>query len=135
MQVIEIALGIVLAVIILLFLPAILAGAMLIGASVLLGFIFLLVWLNLEKAAIFVAAIGAVGLLYGLPFWLQHTITAKYPTFGALVRGEHPYNHLSKQPQRIFVMACFAIAVAGAGIGALLGAVYSVDLIIQVLGK
>jgi hypothetical protein len=133
--VIEIALGIVLAVLILRFLPAILGGAILIGVIALLGVILLLVWFNLDKVAVFVGAIGAVTLLYGVPFWLQSTITARYPGFGTLVRGEPPYDRLSKQPQRIIVMACFALAVAGAGIAALLGAVYSVDLISQALGK
>jgi len=133
--IIQIALGIVLAVLILSFLPAILAGTLLIGAVALLGVILLLVWFNLEKVAIFVAAIGAIALLYGVPFWLQNTITAKYPAFGALVRGETPYDHLSKQPQRLFIMLCFAVTVAGAGIAALFGAVYSVDFISQVLSK
>lgn len=135
MLIVKIALGIVLAVLILRFLPAIMAGAMLIGVIALLGVILLLVWFNLEKVAIFVAAIGAIVLLYGVPLCLQSVITTKYPTFGALVRGESPYDHLSKQPQRLLVMACFALAVAGIGIAALLGAVYSIDLISQVLGK
>ncbi|MCX5902769.1 MAG: hypothetical protein NTV89_04695 [Proteobacteria bacterium] len=135
MLIIEIALGIVLAVFILRFLPAILAGAMLIGAIALLVVILLLVWFNLEKVAIYVAAIVAMALLYGVPFWLQSAITAKYPNFGALLRGEPPYDHLSKQPQRLLVMAIFALAIAGAGIAALLGAVYSVDVISRMLGK
>lgn len=135
MLIIEIALGIVLAVLILRFLPAILVGAMLIGAIALLGVILMLVWFNLKEAASFVAVIGAMVLLYGVPFWLQSSITAKYPTFGALVRGEPPYNHFSKQPQRLLIMAFFALVVAGAGIAALLGAVYSIDLISQMLGK
>lgn len=135
MLVIEFALGIVLAVLVLRFLPAILAGTMFIGFVVLLGITFFLVWLNLEKVAIFVAAIGAVALVYGVPFWLQNTVTAKYPTFGALVRGEPPHDQFSKQPKRLFVMACFALAISGVGIAALLGAMYSVDLITRVLGK
>jgi hypothetical protein len=133
--IVQIALGIVLAVLILRILPAFLAGAMFTGAIALLGVILLLVWFNLEKVAIFVAVVGAMVLLYGVPFWLQSTVAAKYPTFGALVRGESPYDQLSKQPQRLLVMAIFAVTVAGAGIAALLGAVYSVDLISQALGK
>ncbi len=135
MLIVQIALGIVLAVLILRILPAFLAGAMFTGAIALLGVILLLVWFNLEKVAIFVAVVGAMVLLYGVPFWLQSTVAAKYPTFGALVRGESPYDQLSKQPQRLLVMAIFAVTVAGAGIAALLGAVYSVDLISQALGK
>jgi len=133
--IIEIALGIVLAVLILRLLPAILASALLIGVIALLGAILLLVWLNLENVAIFVAAFGAAALLYGVPFWLKNTITAKYPTLGTLIRGEPPYDHLSKQPQRLLIMACFALAVAGIGISVLLGAAYSVDLVSQVLNK
>ena len=135
MLIVEVALGIVLAVLILRFLPAILAGAMFIGAIALLGVILLLVWFNLEEVASFVAAIGAIALLYGVPFWLQSTITTKYPTFGTLIRGDSPYDQMSKQPQRLLVMALFAVAVAAAGIAALLGAVYSVDLISQAMGK
>jgi hypothetical protein len=133
--IVEIALGVVLAVLILRFLPAILTGAMLLGAIALLGVILLLVWFNLEKVAVFVAAVGAIALLYGVPFWLQSTIIAKYPTFGTLVHGKPPYDQLSKQPQRLLVMVFFAVAVGGAGIATLLGAVYSVELIGQVLGK
>jgi hypothetical protein len=133
--VIEIALGIVLAVLILRLLPAILAGALLIGGLTLLGVLFFTVWLNLEKVAIFVAAFGTAALLYGVPFWLKDTITAKYPTLGALIRGEPPHDHFSKQPQRLLIMACFALVVAGVGISVLLGATYSVDLISQVLSK
>lgn len=135
MLIVEIALGIVLAVLILRFLPTIIASAMLMGVIALLGVILSLVWFNLEKVAIFVAAIGAMVLLYGVPLWLQSVITTKYPAFGTLVRGESPYDHLSKQPQRLLIMACFALAVAGVGVAALLGAVYSVDLISQVLKK
>lgn len=115
------------------FPTAILAWGMLLGAIALLGLILLLVWFNLEKIAILVGVAGAIALLYGVPFWLKDTITAKYPNFGALVRGESPYDSLSKQPQRIAVMLCFALIVAGAGIVALLGAVYTVDLISQML--
>ncbi len=135
MLIVEIALGIVLAILILRFLPVIFVGAILVGIVTFFGGIVLLVWFNLEKVAVFVAPIASMVLLYGIPFWLQGTITAKYPTFGALVRGESPYDQLSKQPKRLLVMTFFAVAVAGAGIAALLGAVYSVDLIAQVLGK
>jgi hypothetical protein len=135
MLIVEVALGIVLAVFILRFLPAVIAGALLTGAAVLSLVIVLLVLLNLEKVAQIVAAIGIVALLLGIPFWLKSAFTEKYPAFGELVRGEPPYDEISKQPQRLLIMACFAVCVAGVGIAALIGAGYSVELIGRVLGK
>ncbi|WP_136418650.1 hypothetical protein [Herbaspirillum sp. ST 5-3] len=135
MLILQVAFGIVLAVIILRLLPAIVAGALIIGLAALLAITAGLVWLNLKTVAIYIAAFGAVGLLYGIPFWLKGFVVRKYPDFHVLIKGEPPYDATAKQPLRIVVMACFSVAVASVGIGALLGAVYSVDLISQVVGK
>ena len=133
-MIVEVALGVVLAVLILRLLPAVILGIILIGATAFLGTILLLVWLNFEKLAVVIAGIGACSLLYGIPFWLNSKVTAKYPTFGALVRGEAPYDQLPKQPKRLLVMVLFALTVTCLGIAAFLGAVYVVVLISQTMG-
>jgi hypothetical protein len=135
MFILEIAAGIVLAVLVLRLLPLIIISSLLIGCVALVFVLLLLVWLNLEKVAIYVAALGAVGLLYGVPFWLQSKITEKYPEFGKLVRGEPPFNEFARQPKRLLIMALFALVVAGAGLATLFGAVHAVDLLSQVLVK
>jgi hypothetical protein len=131
----EIALGIVLAVIILRLLPAIVAVAMVVGVIALIAITALLIWLNFQTIAVYVGALGAVGVMYGIPFELKAKIEKRYPPFAALIRGEPPYNQMARQPLRIAVMACFSVAVAAVGVGALLGAISAIDLISQAVGK
>jgi hypothetical protein len=133
--ILQIVFGIVIAVVILQLLPAIVAGALIVGIVVFLVLTVVLVWLNLKTIAIYIAALGAIGILYGIPFSLKEHVVKKYPGFGALIKGEAPYDTTKKQAFRIAVMFCFSVAVALFGVGGLLGAVYAVDLISQALGK
>ena len=135
MLIVEIALGIVLAVIILRLLPEIVAVAIVVGVIALIAIMALLIWFNFQTIAIYVGALGVVGVLYGIPFWLKAKIEKKHPPFAALIRGEPPYNHIEKQPLRLTVMACFSVAVAAVGLGALLGTISAVDLLSQAIAK
>lgn len=135
MLILEIAVGIVLAVIILRVLPATLASALVLGLIALLVITIALVWLNLKTIAIYIAAVGAASILYGVPFLLKDQVTKKYPGFTSLIRGEPPYDQITKQPLRIAVMACFSVAVASIAVGALVGALYTIDLISLAVAK
>ncbi len=135
MLIIEIALGIVLAVLILRFLPAIVAGAILLALVVAFILIATLVWLNLEEIAAIVGAMAVVAVVYGVPFWLKDKIAQRYPSFDALIKGNPPYNQLAKQPLRITVMALFAFTLAAVGAGSLFGTLFVVDAITNALGK
>lgn len=67
--------------------------------------------------------------MYAIPFWLKAKIEKKYPPFAALIRGEPPYNQIEKQPLRLAVIACFSVAGAAVGLGALLRAIAAVNLL------
>ncbi len=131
----QVALGIVLAVIIVWMLPAIVAVALLLAFVSVIALVVALVWLNLQVVAIYVSAIASVAVLYGVPFWMKTHILRKYPAFLALTKGEPPFNVMAKQPARIAVMACFAVAVALSGVGVLLGMVSLVDAVSNLFGK
>lgn len=99
-------------------------SAVAIGLLIMVG---ILVWLNLQKIAVFVGALAAVSILYGVPFWAYSKVSEKYPTFGLLLKGEPPWNHLARLPLRVLVMAIFAVTVAVFGIGALMAGLSIVD--------
>lgn len=135
MLIIEIALGIILAVLILRFLPTIVAGAILLALVAAFILIVALVWLNLKDVAAVVGALAVVAVVYGIPFWLKDKIAQRYPTFDALIKGNPPYNQLVKQPFRITVMALFAVTLAAVGAGSLFGSLFVVDAITNALEK
>ena len=128
---IGVCLGVVLAALVLKYWRQLLASSVwLLIAAVVFGLLItvgILVWLNLEKIAIYVGAILLVVVLYGVPFWAYNKVSKKYPGFGLLLRGEAPWNTASRLPVRLVVMAVFAVAVAGLGIGAMMASVSLVD--------
>ena len=136
-MIVEIALGvcigIVLAALVLKNWRQLLAGSVwLLVAAIVVGLLVtvgVLVWLNLEKIAIYVGAVILVVILYGVPFLAYNRVSKKYPSFGLLLRGEAPWNTASRLPVRLVVMAVFAVTVAGFGIGALMASVSLVDYI------
>ena len=128
---IGVCLGIVLAALVLKYWRQLLASSVwLLIAAVVFGLLItvgILVWLNLEKIAIYVGAILLVVVLYGVPFWAYNKVSKKYRGFGLLLRGEAPWNTASRLPVRLVAMAVFAVAVAGLGIGAMMASVSLVD--------
>jgi len=142
MLVIEVALGVALGLALFRYLSQIVGGLIAFGAvavvlALLVGVVAavgLLLWFNLEMVATVLAAMAGVALLYGVPFLLKDRIERRYPSLRALVLGEPPYNRASKLPIRLAVMTPLALVVAGAGVGALLGGVYIVDMLSRVVG-
>ena len=101
-----------------------LVTAVAVGILVTIG---ILVWLNFQKIAAIVGAIAAISILYGVPFWVYSKLSDKYPTFGLLIKGEPPWDRPTRLMVRLPVMAVFAVAVAGLGVGALMAGLSLVD--------
>ena len=125
---IGVAFGIILAVVILRYWRHLLSGALQVSAFLLfLGVVLFLgfyLWEKWPRFFIYGGAWLALVVLYGLPFFIYRRVCNAYPQFGALLKGEAPWDISSRLPLRLGVMSLFALAVAGTGIGALFGSVW-----------
>ena len=135
MLILQIALGIVLGALILFFLPAIVAGVVVVGLVALVLLLVLLAWFNLQEVAVIAGLLGAFALLFGIPFLLMVGLTRRYPKLGAVLHGGPPYDTTSKLPMRIAVMAPVALAVAGIGAGVFFGAIFAAESVAKFFAK
>lgn len=137
MLIIEIALGIVLAYVLIKFWPWVLYACYLVITVVFIGVMILVAYLYLggEKFAELFFLISILALGYGIPYWLLTKIQEKSPSrLRALINGDSPYNQISKLPIRIFVAAILALIVVGSGIGAVAGYIYLLELVSKAFG-
>jgi len=69
-----------------------------------------------DSFAILLQTIGLLLLLYALPSYINKIISQKLPDFGALVKGESPYEKLSALPKRTLIVAIYAFSLVALGI-------------------
>jgi hypothetical protein len=125
-----VALGIVGAVVVLRYWRQIFASS--VFMLVMLAIVGILVWLGYfvwerrHSVAVYGGALLALAVLYGIPFYLYHRFKTSSPRFNAITQGTAPWDTAARQPLRLLIMAAFALLVAAAGIGALLGSVWLV---------
>jgi len=123
-----VALGIVLAVVVLRYWRQILAsGTVLLALVLVVGLLIwvgFLAWEKRSSIAVSVMAIFLIGALYGVPFYAYGRILRALPGLTPLVRGEAPWNTLARLPLRLVAMAGFALLIAACGVGVLLGTVW-----------
>lgn len=136
-MIIEIALGIVLGVLILRLWLAIVGGSVILGVLAIVFLIAVFVWSKLGKpppdhVALTVAAMVGVGLLYGVPLWLND-LANRHPKLDALIRGH--INELEKSPLRKAVMTTYAVALLMASIASFFASYYLIRAAVEVLGK
>ncbi|MEO8158002.1 MAG: hypothetical protein ABI648_09415 [Betaproteobacteria bacterium] len=140
MLIIEIALGIVLGVLILRFWPAVVGGSLILGVLALAFLIVVFVWSKIEKvpsehAAVVVATMVGLGLLYGVPLWLKDNLATRYPKLHALITGHIPFNGVAKLPLRIAVITSLVITLVAVSITSFVASFYFVNTAVQVFGN
>jgi hypothetical protein len=113
-MVIEIALGIVLAVVILRFLPLIAGTAAVVTGLVVLLLVFVAIASNAEEAAFLALFVFGCWLPFVLPRRLIALVVKIYPNAGPIFRGEGEY---SKPPWELaHIGACLAVIVLVIGL-------------------
>ena len=131
-MIIEIALGIALAVYILIIIPRYLCGSVIIGLFLFvpgsIGFLSYAFWFNFDQAAIIVGIVVCIFVVYLCS--LGHSlIIEKFPMLEPLFTGSEPYNKISKLPLRIAVLTSFTIIIVIMVIGSLGGLIYMADFL------
>lgn len=128
-MIIEIALGIVLAVVVLAFLPALLTGGFLLLVIALVAGLIALIVFNFRIVGIGLIALCALATLYGVPFLLAGVVSERYPKIGTIIDGKPPYNRLTKFPVRLVVVGVVAIGVSLIAVFSLIAVGHLVDLL------
>ena len=134
-MILEIALGIVLAYVIIALLPVIIGGSLVLGVVGTIVAIFLLVIFNIKTTAICIGFLIAIAVPCFIPYWINSQAEKKYPKWGALLKGQPPYDKLATQPFRLAVMACYVISGVFVMFGGWYGLLSLVSLSSQAIGK
>lgn len=137
MLIIEIALGIVLAVFILAFLPAII-GILIFGIfagfilTALAGVVFAIINYPTQVGElIFMIVLFGIGV--GIPSYTYNLMLSKNKRLSDIINGEPPYDSIMKLPIRIIIAFPVAILFVGAGAGLIYGGVLMFDELVKVV--
>jgi hypothetical protein len=136
-MIIKIVIGLVLGILILKLWLAVVGGSAILGVLAVAFLMVVVVWSKLgyappDHVALTVAAMVGMGLLYGVPLWLNH-LANRHPKVHALITKH--INELAKSPLRIASMTTFAVALFMASIASFFVTYYLVRVAVEVLGK
>ena len=123
----EIAGGIILAVLFFRFLPLIVGGGIVLFGIVVVVGLVAAAYFNMKIVGMVIGTLGFIAIVYGIPFYLYGVLMKRYPHLADLVHGRPPHNTFREFPERFFVCAAIAIAVASVGAGAFWGMAYGWD--------
>ena len=62
-----------------------------------------------DLPAILLQTIGMLLLLHGVPSYVNAIVSRKFPMFGALVKGDEPYDKMSALPKRVAIVGIYAV--------------------------
>jgi len=126
----ETALALVLAALLVRYLPPKVLGAALLGYLGSLVLVVLFVWLELDKLALTFGLVASLGALYGIP-WLMREEVVSYPVFRALLGGTPDSDGL--EIRHALVAAFFLIIAAILGAYVVNGSVLVFELAEQAM--
>lgn len=115
-MIVEIALGIVLACIILRLLPLIIGGAIVLVVLAGVATVVVAAIYNWSTVLFLVAAIVTYGLALGVPYALGSHLTRRYPVLKSAVDGKVPFDNKRAMPQRIAILLTFVLVGVGLGL-------------------
>lgn len=118
-MVLDIALGIVLAVVILWALPLLVAAGL---VMVLLGIALVVIGLAFSnwKAVVTWGLVAvAIGMSFGIPYFVFRQLCRRVPRFQGLVDGKPPFDRWPYLPLRLVTVFILAVGLVCAGFGAL----------------
>jgi hypothetical protein len=115
-MVLEIALGIVLAYIIITMLPLIIAGGVLVitvAAVVLASAAAIYNW---KVVLLVLGGLLTLALALGVPYTLGLYLTRRYPTLKLAIDGKEPFHEVRKLPHRLALMIPFVLVAVVLGL-------------------
>jgi hypothetical protein len=126
------ALALLLAVLLIRYLPPKVLGATLLGYLGSLVLIVVFVWLDLDKLALTFGLVASLAALYGIP-WLMRDQVLAYPAFRALLGGAPDSDDL--EVRQALVAAFFLIVATIVGAYVVNGSVLVFEIAEQVIDE
>ena len=130
MLTLDAALALLLAVLLIRYLPPKVLGAALLGYLGSLVLLVVFVWLDLDKLALTFGLVASLGTLYGIP-WLMRDQVLAYPAFRALVGGAPDSDGL--EVRHAVVVAFFLILATILGAYVVNGSVLVFEIAEQII--
>jgi hypothetical protein len=125
--IIEIALGIVLAWIIISLLPLIVAGGLLLLVIGIAALIFLAVLLNWAKALVVASGVVTFAAAIGVPYVVGLNLLRRFPSLHLAIDGKEPFNSWRALPVRVLFTAPYVFGLVALGLGLLFAGFYGVE--------
>jgi hypothetical protein len=82
-----------------------------------------------DITAVLMQTVGMLLLLHGLPKYTNAIVIKIYPRFGALVKGDEPYNEMSSLPKRVIVVGAYALCLVSLGLVGVVGVYFLITAI------
>jgi hypothetical protein len=113
MLTLDAALALLLAVLLIRYLPPKVLGAAVLGYLGSLVLLVAFVWLDLDKLALTFGLVASLAALYGIP-WLMRDQVVAYPAFRALLGGAPGSDNLEVRHALVAAFFLFAATILGA---------------------